>query len=176
MDFSRISCLLLLVSLGWGVGGGFGISAANASCGDYVHIGNGRVSPSTAAAGGSGILSWSFRGVHPASAGGQHLHELGIPSRRLGNWEGALPPQPELVGHDSLPQRGSQRCEGPACRGALPQAPLTPPLETKLNLREFLLVTASDLDRDFRTGLVLADFEVLASKLREGRWERPPRA
>ena len=142
MNLLRISCLLLLISLGWGAGGGFGPTMAFASCGDYVHLGNGR-------------------GTSAADTG-------------LSLSAGLASPQ-ELPTSD-LPLSGSQRCEGPSCRGALPPVPVAPSLETNPGNREILAVTASDLDRDSCVGWVQGDLEAEAAKRREGRWERPPRA
>jgi hypothetical protein len=176
MDFSRISCLLLLVSLGWGVGGGFGLSSASASCGDYVQIGSGRTSPLVVTAGSGRSLPLSDRAVVPVSNSVNRQLWLGLPAFLVGDLVGSRPWEQELAGGGLPAGGGSKSCDGPSCRGAIPQSPLSTPVETNHNHRELLVVTASDLDRDFRSGMVLGDFEVAVATLHEGRWERPPRA
>lgn len=90
MNCLRISCLLLLISLGWGAGGEFGPATAIASCGDYVHLGNGRGKSASATA---GSLAGAFAGEQdlagPASLPRQGSHRCQGPSCR-----GALPPTP----------------------------------------------------------------------------------
>lgn len=176
MDFSRISCLLLLFSLGWGAGGGFGLSVASASCGDYVQIGSGGFSPSAVSLGIRQSLSGRLRAASPGRNWGDRQHRLGVSDFPVGDWVGARPREQEQAGGGSPPGGRSQHCEGPSCRGAIPPAPLSTPVETSHGHRELVLVTASDLDREFGRGLVLGDVGVPPSKLREGRWERPPRA
>lgn len=100
MNFLRISSLLLLISLGWGAGGGFGPAAANASCGDYVHLGNGRGPLATASAAN---LAGAVDG--PRELPGSNSPPRESPGCQGPSCRGALPPSPFVPSLETSPEQ-----------------------------------------------------------------------
>lgn len=166
MDLSHSSRCLLLAILAWGLCAWGGSGVGWASCGDYVQLG-----------GAHSALSGTMAGYldHPAARMmhlAAHSGFAFVDGDRVAG-KSAIHTKDKPV---EVPVPAPSGCSGPTCRGALPPAPGSGSVAAD-PVRLDGIPTTALAETGEGEGLRAQGVwgMTVAGRLREGRWERPPR-
>ncbi len=165
MSQSLSSRCLILALVAWGFCAWAGPGTAWASCGDYVQHG-----------GETGFHSGMS--VHRSQTTTQLRFVGKMASQRVeegAGWFWVNEPDTGTPIED-VPANRQGGCSGPTCRGALPTAPGSGAFTVESSRHDCLSSSAfcKDMPQNWLRLMKLWESEV-QEKLREGRWERPPR-